>query len=57
MPSSRVIEFDDNGNIVTSKPQKAVVRFPTEEELELGLTEVPREVRVLEYQQKEHHGN
>ena len=54
MPSSRVIEFDDDGNIVLEKPPKEVVRFPTEEEYERGITEVPRSVRIKEYQEGKH---
>ena len=54
MPSTRTIEFDGSGNIVTDKSQKAVVRFPTEEEYEQGMTEVPRSTRVKEYQEGNH---
>ena len=54
MPSTRVIEFDDHGNIVTDKPQKAIVRFPTEEEYASGMTEVPRSTRIKEYQEGDH---
>lgn len=54
MPSTRLIEFDDDGNIVLEKPPKAVVRFPTEEEQARGMTEVPRSTRVKEYQEGKH---
>lgn len=54
MPSARPISFGDNGNIESDELPKAVVRFPTEEELAEGMTVVPRHIRVREYQEKQH---
>jgi hypothetical protein len=45
-----MIRLDGKGNIVTSRPAKALVRFPTEAEQAKGMTEVPRSTRVKEYQ-------
>lgn len=42
------IEFDDEGNIVTHQPKVANVRFPTQEEQDAGMTEVPRSIRIKE---------
>lgn len=48
MPSTRMIEFDENGNIVPAQPTVLTqynVRFPTEKEQARGITEVPRDRR------------
>lgn len=48
MPSTRMIEFDEDGNIVPAQPTVLTqynVRFPTEEEQAEGITEVPRDRR------------
>jgi len=46
---ARLISFDINGEIEVDKPKKAIVRFPTESEQALGMTEVPKETRLDEY--------
>jgi len=50
---------DTGGNMSIDQRERAVVRFPNEEEQAQGITEVPRSVRVAEYkqQQKEQSGN
>lgn len=52
---ARLIQINSDGSIVTDdpiKPDKAVVRFPTEEEYEQGVDVVPRSIRVEEYRVK-----
>lgn len=49
MASTRMIEFDADGNIVLDQPSVLTrynVRFPTEKEQSKGMTEVPREKRL-----------
>jgi hypothetical protein len=49
---AREISFGDFGQIEVDEVERAVVRFPTDEEQLGGMTEVPRAIRIQEYAMK-----
>ena len=51
---ARILSFDQFGEIETDQPkvEKAIVRFPNDEEVARGITIIPREQRVREYKER-----